>query len=96
MGDLMEYFVKPARKKHKRTAVMLKIIVFLLVCTFALCVYGLFFYNNAYEASRELVRENTELKIRQRELERENEELRIKNEELEAEANRIPDIAEEE
>ena len=58
----MDYLRVPREQEKRRGGIFSKIIAFLLLCILALSVYGLFFYNGAYDEANALVSENTQLK----------------------------------
>jgi len=78
----MNYFAKPAPKKSRTAKRWLTVITILLICILGVCIHGMFFYDEAYENSRELVEENTNLKIQLRESELKLEEAERKISEL--------------
>lgn len=96
----MDYIIKQAPQKSKSAKICFTIIVALLLCILFICIRGMFFYDEAYENSRALVEENTNLKIQLRDMELQLEEATLmldeakrKNNELSAAAKATTEAA---
>lgn len=91
----MKYYKDVVKSENRPVKIMLKILIALFLLILIVLIYGLFFDSEAYNESRDLVRENSSLKQTNAELETENTELSESVAELKKENERLKTQVEE-